>query len=44
MQECKAGKKNDKMELIIFYRNIKTIDLIMKNSITSINSDPLSKL
>ena len=31
------------MESIIYYRNIKTKDLIMKNNISSNNNDPLSK-
>ena len=42
-KNVKPANENDKMELIIYYRNIKTKDLIMKNNIASNNNDPLSK-
>ena len=42
-KNVKPANENDKMELIIYYRNIKTKDLIMKYNIASNNNDPLSK-
>ena len=42
-KNVKPANENDKMELIIYYRNIKTKHLIMKNNIASNNNDPLSK-
>ena len=42
-KNLKLANENDKMELIIYYRNVKTKDLIMKNNIASHNNDPLSK-
>ena len=42
-KNVKPANENDKMVLIIYCRNIKTKDLIMKNNIASINNDPLSK-
>ena len=41
-KNVKPANENDKMELIIYYRNIKTKPLIMKNNIASNNNDPLS--
>ena len=43
-RNVKSANENDKMELIIYYQNIKTRDLIMKNkNIASNNNDLLSK-
>ena len=42
-KNVKPANENDKMELIIYYRNIKTKNLIMKNNIASNNNNPLSK-
>ena len=41
-KNVKPANENDKRELI-YYRNIKTKDLIMKKNIASNNNDPLSK-
>ena len=42
-KNVKPVNENDRMELIIYYRNIKIKDLIMKNNIASNNNDHLSK-
>ena len=42
-KNVKPANENDKMELIIYYRNIKPKHLIMKNNIASNNKYPLSK-
>ena len=40
-KNVKPTNEDDKKELIIYYQNIKTKDIIMKNSITSINNSSI---
>jgi len=42
-QHVKSNNENEKLELIIYYKNLKTKTMIMKNNLTNNSTDQLSK-